>query len=126
MYKIVVTTLAAIVLAGCSTTIVKREIRTTPEHEHNQVIEKRVTFMRLVEFIRVNQHVKPTEELKKELHAMITLTGLRYSCYSGNRCFLHKEDMKIQIHPEYVYIEYPDKSYRKIYDPNDAIRVIYS
>lgn len=126
MFKHVIVGLLALSVAGCSFKLVRSEIRTTPESENHEIIEKRVTFMRMVEFVKTNQYSPPTERLKQEFHAMITMSGMRYSCYSGNACFLHKDNMKIQIHPEYVYIEFPDKSYRKIYDANDAVSVIYS
>lgn len=125
MFKNVIVGLLAISVAGCSATVV-REVRTTPNHEHNQVIEKRITFMRLVEFVKSNQNTRPTEEIKRKGFDLIAATGLRYACYAGNKCYLHKDTMKIQILPEYVYIEYPDKSYHKIYDAQDAVKIIYS
>lgn len=126
MFKHAIIGLLALSVAGCSLKITRSEVRTTPESDNNQIIEKRITFMRMVEFVKTNQYSPPSERLKREFHAMISMSGMRYSCYSGNRCFLHKDNMKIQIHPEYVYIEFPDKSYRKIYDANDAVKVIYS
>lgn len=126
MFKTVIVGLLALTFAGCSLKIHRSEIRTTPESQNDEIIEKRVTFLRMVEFVKTNQYSPPSETLKNEFHAMITLSGMRYACYSGNKCFLHKDNMRIQIHPEYVYIEYPDKSYRKIYDPNDAVTLIYT
>ena len=126
MFKHAIIGLLALSVAGCSLKITRSEVRTTPESDNNQIIEKRITFMRMVEFVKTNQYSPPSERLKQEFNAMISMSGMRYSCYSGNKCFLHKDNMKIQIHPEYVYIEFPDKSYRKIYDANDAVQIIYS
>jgi len=126
MFKHAIIGLLALSVAGCSLKISRSEVRTTPESQNNQIIEKRITFMRMVEFVKTNQYSPPSERLKQDFNAMISMSGMRYSCYPGNKCYLHKDDMKIQILPEYVYIEFPDKSYRKIYDANDAVKVIYS
>ena len=126
MFKHAIVGILAIFVAGCSFNMTRSEVRTTPESQNDQIIEKRVTFMRMVEFVKKNQFSPPSEKLKQDFHAMISMSGMRYACYTGNKCYLHKDNLKIQIHPEYVYIEFPDKSYRKLYDPNDAVQVIYS
>lgn len=126
MFKNVLIGLLALSVAGCSFKVHRSEIRTTPESENNQVIEKRITFLRMVEFIRVNHSAPPSETMKLEFNSMISLSGMRYACNTDNKCYLYKDNMKIQIFPEFVYIEYPDKSYRKIYDPTDAVKIIYS
>jgi hypothetical protein len=126
MKKLILLGLVSLVLAGCSrsvafTTVVNRE--PVSERIVNQhIIEERTNFFNLVMFMRDTKTV--SIESKNEVIRRIESAGFGYIC-EHDRCFMYRDRLKVQIQPDHIYMEFPDKSYKRIWDTTVAADLIY-
>jgi hypothetical protein len=87
-------------------------------------IEERNNFISLVNYMRSNKEVN--EKSKTEVMKYIENAGFFYGCESKYECFIYRNNLKVRVFPDYVYIEYTDKTFKKIWDVNLATNIIYS
>ena len=127
MKKLILLGLVAVALAGCSksvafTTTVHRE-PVSDRLVNQRIIEEKTNFINLVFFMRDTKTV--SVESKNEVIRRIEMSGFGYIC-EHDRCFMHRGQVKVQIQPDHIYMEFPDKSYKRIWDTSLAADMIYS
>lgn len=118
MKKLILIGLVAVVLAGCSRSLAYNPpVDETISHQRN-------SFMSMVMYMRSTKDVN--EQTKIEVMKQIELAGFIYKCESKFDCFITRNNLKVRVYPDHVYIEYPNKSYKKIWDVNLAMDLIYT
>ena len=118
MKKLILLGLLSVVLAGCSKSVAYHS-----SVVDYRVLEERTNFLNLVVFMRNTKTF--SSESKTEAIQRIESAGFGYIC-EHNRCFMHRGQMKVQIQSDHIFIEYPDNSYKHIWDTNMAADIIYS
>jgi hypothetical protein len=126
MKKLILLSLVCVALAGCSrsvafTTVVHRE-PVSDRVVNQRIIEERTNFLNLVMFMRDTKTV--SSESKNEVIRRIESAGFGYIC-EHDRCFMYREKLKVQIQSDHIFIEYPDRTYKRIWDTTVALDMIY-
>ena len=122
MKKLILLGLVVVILAGCSKSVAYTVVNNRSVDERN--VQQRSYFMNMVMYMRSTKDVN--EQTKSEVMKHIELSGFVYKCESKFDCFITRNNLKVRIYPDHVYIEYPNKSYKKIWDINLAVDTIYS
>ena len=122
MKKLILLGLVVVILAGCSKSVAYTVVNNRSVDERN--VQQRSYFMNMVMYMRSTKDVN--EQTKSEVMKHIELSGFIYKCESKFDCFITRNNLKVRIYPDHVYIEYPNKSYKKIWDINLAVDTIYS
>jgi hypothetical protein len=126
MKKLILIGLVSLVLAGCSRSVAYTVVHRPPVDDrvvNQKIIQERTNFLNLVMFMRDTKTV--SSESKTEVIRRIELAGFGYIC-EHNRCFMHRGQMKVQIQPDHIYIEYPDRSTKRVWDTTTAADMIYN
>jgi len=127
MKKLILLGLVSLVLAGCSRSVAYTVVHREPVDDrivNQRIIEERTNFLNLVIYMRSNKEVN--EQTKLEVMKYIENAGFVYRCEGKFDCFIYRNNLKVRVFPDHIYIEYPDKSYKKIWDANLATNLIYS
>ena len=122
MKKLILLGLVVVILAGCSKSVAYTVVNNRSVDERN--VQQRSYFMNMVMYMRSTKD--GNEQTKSEVMKHIELSGFIYKCESKFDCFITRNNLKVRIYPDHVYIEYPNKSYKKIWDINLAVDTIYS
>lgn len=125
MKKLILLGLVSLVLAGCSRSVAYTVVHRPPVDDrivNQRILEERTNFLNLVMFMRDTKTV--SVESKNEVIRRIESAGFGYIC-EHNRCFMHRGQVKVQIQPDHIFIEYPDRSYKRIWDVTVAADLIY-
>jgi len=125
MKKLILLGLVSLVLSGCSKSVAYTVVHRPPVDErvvNQRIIEERTNFFNLVLFMRDTKTLSVNS--KNEALRRIESAGFGYIC-EHNRCFMHRGQMKTQIQPDHIFIEFPDKSYKRIWDVTVAADLIY-
>ena len=107
MKKLILLGLVSLVLAGCSRSVAYTVVHRPSVDDrivNQRIIEERTNFLNLVMFMRDTKTV--SVESKNEVIRRIESAGFGYIC-EHNRC------------------EYPDRSYKRIWDVTVAADLIY-
>lgn len=125
--KLMIAAIAVVItLTGCSksigwTTYIDRPIA-SEKIVNQQLIEQRQNFIDLVLFVRDSKNA--SYSAKDEALTRIRASGFDYIC-EHNNCFMYRNQLKVQIHSDHIWIQYPDKSYKRLWDTSVAVDQIY-
>ena len=125
MKKLILLGLLYVVLSGCSRSVAYTVVHREPVDErvvNQRIIEERTNFFNLVLFMRDTKTLSVNS--KNEALRRIESAGFGYIC-EHNRCFMHRGEVKVQIQPDHIFIEYPDRSHKRIWDVTVAAGLIY-
>jgi hypothetical protein len=86
-------------------------------------INEKQNFISLVAYMRDAKNV--SQATKDEVVRRIESSGFGYIC-EHDRCFMYRGQVKVQIQPDHIYIEYPDKTYQRVWDTNQAADMLYN
>lgn len=106
------------ILTGCS------KVQQVTYIDNTKYNYEKSNFVSLVNYMRTNS--QPNETNKNEIMKRIELSGFIYQCDNKTECYIYRNSLKVRIYPDHIYIEYPDKSFKKIWDNNLATNIIYS